>query len=360
MSNDQSQKTEQPSHEKLKKARQKGDVPKSRELFSFISVIVGCLYIIFSGEDIFKDFMQLFKDCFLLIEKINNDTNINLITELLLKRGIELTISITSGIVLLIIIFLILSGYSYSRPIISFKPLEPKMEKLNPVKGLQNIFSKDKFIELIFSVLKIAVLSIVFVYIFLKISGPLIASTGKFTTAKIGLVFNESFKTVVKYSFFVLVFFTFIDMLLKRKQYMKKMMMSVQEKKEEAKQQEGDPLFKGQRQEIHREIAAADIKESVKTADVVVVNPVHYAVALKYDIEKDNAPVVIIKGERLVALNIAEIARKLAVPVIRDETLTRSLMDVENGDEIPEEFYLAAASVFRFIMELTHTNHKES
>ena len=139
------------------------------------------------------------------------------------------------------------------------------------------------------------------------------------------------------------------DLLWQRHQYRKKMMMSREEVKREYKESEGDPQHKHERQRLHKELIEQRMVNAVRKADFVVVNPDHIAVAIQYDKDGDAAPVVVAKGERLLAEKIKEVAREAGVPIFRDVSLARALRDVEEGDEIPEALYEAVAEILRVV-----------
>jgi flagellar biosynthesis protein FlhB len=140
-----------------------------------------------------------------------------------------------------------------------------------------------------------------------------------------------------------------LDYLWQWHQYRKRMKMSREEVKREYKESEGDPQHKAERHRLHKQILEQRMVDAVRKADFVVVNPDHIAVAVRYDKEAQQAPLVVAKGERLLAERIKEAAREAGVPIFRDVNLARALRDVEEGDEIPEALYEAVAEILRVV-----------
>ncbi|MBI4196940.1 MAG: EscU/YscU/HrcU family type III secretion system export apparatus switch protein, partial [Deltaproteobacteria bacterium] len=157
---------------------------------------------------------------------------------------------------------------------------------------------------------------------------------------------------------FLLRFFIFflmlavLDLMMQRREYIKNLKMTKEEVKREYKEDEGDPLIRSQRRQLHMEMAMGDVRQQVKNADVVITNPTHLAIAVKYQKEEMVAPQVVAKGQRIFAEFIKELAEEYEIPIVRNIPLAWSLIELEIGDEIPENLYLAVAEVLTFVYKL--------
>lgn len=162
---------------------------------------------------------------------------------------------------------------------------------------------------------------------------------------------------LILFYFLSLVLIVFIliavaDIALQRKEFAKNLKMTKDEVKREYKEDEGDPLIKGQRKQLHQEMAMSDVGQQVKKSDVVVTNPTHLAVAVKYDTEEMAAPEIMAKGQRLYAQMIREMAEEAEIPIVRNVSLAWALIELEVGDEVPEDLYQAVAEILAFVYRL--------
>jgi flagellar biosynthetic protein FlhB len=227
----------------------------------------------------------------------------------------------------------------------------PKLDKLDPVQGFKNLFSKRQLVELLKSILKMVVVSWI-TYLVLKdeiasLLTMLMVDADKSGYATAVLAGRLAVKVSLLYAGLGIA-----DALYQWRQYIKDMMMTREEVKQEYKQSEGDPHHKAARKQLHQEILQHQMVQEVKSADVVVTNPDHIAVAIKYDKDSDRAPKVIAKGQRVIAEQIKQIAKENNIPIMRNVPLAHALMRVELGDEIPEELYDAVAEVLNWVYSL--------
>jgi flagellar biosynthesis protein FlhB len=230
-------------------------------------------------------------------------------------------------------------------------PLIPKLEKLNPIDGLKNMFGKKQIVELLKSMFKIGVTGYV-VYGVVRDAMGMVVSTIRGDTALTMLVMGELVYRVSLRVTLLLLLFAIFDIWWQRHSYMKDLMMSKDEVKREYKESEGDPHHKAKRKELHMEILEGAQMEAVKKSDVVVTNPDHMAVALLYDNENDGAPRVIAKGMGVRAEAIKALAKDNDVAILRNVPLAHALHRVDVGQEIPEELYDAVAEVLNFVYQL--------
>ncbi len=224
--------------------------------------------------------------------------------------------------------------------------MKPNFGRMNPISGMKKFFSLKSFVEVFKNLVKITILGY-FVYsfikdnieVFFKLQQMDVFQAGAITLSKI-----LELVTKVCMAFAVIAFF---DYLYQRWSYEKDIKMTKQEVKEEYKQQEGDPKVKGRIKQIQRQMAMSRMMQAVPDADVVIRNPTHYAIALKYNIEKDNAPTVVAMGQDNTALRIVAVAMENNVYVIENKELTRALYPlVDLNQEIPVDFYNAIAEIF--------------
>jgi flagellar biosynthetic protein FlhB len=335
------EKTEQATPRRREKAREKGDVPKSRELTSLLPVWTILLYLLFSGA-FFSSLLTYFGSS--------------------LRRGVTMTLTETTlmdvfkadtmqmGMMMLPLFMLILAGvlivhFLQTGFLLSTVPLTPDLSKINPLQGIKRMFSVNTLYETIKGLFKVAVLSAI-LYLMLKkevFNIPLLIDMD--IKSIMAFCFGQ-IKKIVMISALVLTVFAAVDYAFQRWQYSRNLKMTKQEIKEEYKEVEGSPMIKARLKSIQREMARKRMMQEVPRADVVITNPTHYAVALKYDVGKMGAPRVVAKGANLIAAKIKEIARQSGVPVFEDKPLARTLFSsLDVNQEIPEAFYKAVAAI---------------
>lgn len=236
-------------------------------------------------------------------------------------------------------------------PLLALESLKPKLDKLNPVSGLKNLVSKKQLIELLKNLFKLTVTGWV-VFGAVKGSMGMIVACVHGTPEQMLDVLGELVFRVAARVGLVLAMFGIFDIWWQRHSYMKDMMMTKDEVKKEYKESEGDPHHKAKRKEMHMEIMESAQMEAVKGADVIVTNPDHVAIALKYDKDNDGAPRVIAKGLDARAQQIKAFAKVADVPMMRNVPLAHALHRLEVGEEIPEDLYDAVAEVLNFVYAL--------
>ncbi len=330
-------KTEKATPRRRQKAREEGQVLKSQDVPVAVSLIVISLSLIFYLPFTFRKLKEYFYYVF------SQFTSPNISMFILTSSYVFLVLVVP----IFILLFLtgILANVMQFGFLLTFKPLVPKLSNLNPVSGIRRIFSIKTAFETVKGSLKLLVAFVVGYYaVKYVLSG--------FNSLSF-IPFYKELEFLGKNS--ILIFFTFgllsvpiagIDYLFRRWEYEENLKMSKQEIKEERKQQEGHPLIKSAIRRRQREIAMKRMMAEVPKADVVITNPTHYAVALKYERGKMHAPKVIAKGMDSVALKIREVAIENGVPVEENPELARTLYEsCEIGDYIPEELYRAVARI---------------
>lgn len=349
------EKTEPATAKKLKDARDEGQVAKSKELSAAVDLIalflVLKIFISYIGENLISVFAVIYNK----IPDIINDsaggmsifsatTVINNVMLVILKIVAPVFLI---GIACCILINILQVGWK-----VTTKPMQPKGSKLNPLKGFQRIFSKDSLFELVKSIAKLALIIYVAYTaikdhqneLFLLYEIPLMQV--------IALVGDIVIDTGLKISIVYLVV-GIADWIYQKHKFKEDMKMTKQEVKDEYKNTEGNPEIKGRQRSKMREVSQRRMMQSLPTADVVITNPTHLSVAIRYVAEENSAPVVIAKGEDYLALKIREIARENHIEIVENKPLARMLYaNVDIGAEVPPELYQAVAEVLAFVYSL--------
>ncbi|MEJ2615758.1 MAG: flagellar biosynthesis protein FlhB, partial [Ignavibacteriaceae bacterium] len=333
------EKTEQPTSKKLTEGREKGQVAKSMEINSLVIFTSGLMFLYFTNSMIGENLSKLTIKIFNSLDVLNLDFNS---FRLYVKDGLWFMAFTIVPIFIGLFISAFVAAVSQVGFKMSMKALAPKAEKFNVLKGLKRVFfSPTSFVEVLKSLLKLAVISGVVYYI---MSDLLIQSTNlieisvsEITAFMIKAVFQLTWKIAIIYALIAA-----LDFIYQKYSFKKQMMMTKQEVKEEVRQTEGDPFIKSRIRKIQQSISRSRMMQEVAKADVVITNPTHYAIALKYDLQKDAAPRVLAKGADEVARRIKEIAAEHNIPMHEDRELARALYKFcDVGDVIPEKLFKA-------------------
>lgn len=246
-------------------------------------------------------------------------------------------------------VFAFTVNYLQVGSIFASEAVKPKFSKLNPAEGFKNKFLKLRpYVELAKTIIKMGVTAFVAGYVLWGAKGDIILLSAK--PIEVGILF--AFGLILEIGFKIGVAFLLLgalDFFLQNFLHKRDLKMTKHEVKEEYKETEGNPLIKSQRRALHRELLEQGMAAAVRTADVVVANPTHIAVAIKYDKANQDAPKVVAKGADLMAAQIRELAKEASVPITRDVPLARTLYELDVDDEIPEELYEAVAIILRWV-----------
>ncbi|MFQ5962968.1 MAG: flagellar biosynthesis protein FlhB [Candidatus Scalinduaceae bacterium] len=344
-----SEKTEPATPKKRQEARRKGNVANSQDFNSAMMLLFGAIFLYYLGGNMLgymKDTMSLFLGN-LFFEKLD----VNILQALMIdiySRNLKGILPILGAFMVIGIV----SSYTQVGFLLSPKALVPDFKKLNPVTGIKNLVSKRSLVRLSMSLVKLSIMVLVAYFSIRKDIEPLMELVsmrldGMFSAAS-SLIFYLTLKITI-----ILFILALIDFMYQKWQYSKDLMMTKHEVKQESKQSEGDPLVKSRIKSVQREMAKKRMMKAIPEADVVVSNPTHYAIALKYDASTMNAPKVVAKGVDLIALKIMEIARENYVPIVEDRLLARILYDtVEIDGEVPPKLYQAVAKVLSYVYQL--------
>ncbi len=342
---DEADKTEEASPRKIEKAREEGNVPKSPETSSFVSLLVAFAVLFIFFPFVTDSAMNLYRYYVSLIgQELNKELAINIAITSILQSAKILAPFAIALIVAGIIGNVAQIGFLFTAKAIAFKP-----SKINPVSGLKNLFSLKKLLDGVIITLKVfAALGVGFFvfYLFMKELAtvslfPLIDQMHWFVDKLLILV------GILMLLFFIL---AAVDLFIKRYQYFKSLRMSKQEVKDEYKQMEGNPEIKRKIRQTMMQMGMKRMMSSIPEADVVVTNPTHYAVALRYDQLKDRAPRVLAKGVDHLALRIKEVAREHDILIVQNKPLAQDLYKMVDVDKtIPEELFQAVAEVLAYV-----------
>jgi flagellar biosynthetic protein FlhB len=349
------EKTEEPTAKKQQDTRKEGKVPKSKELSSGVELIALFLILKFWVGTMGENFLALFAEIYDKIPdyttywggRIISKDYTTLINHTIIRMLIQLLPFFVVGVALAFIINMLQFKFQ-----ISTKPLKPKFSKLNPVSGMKRLFSKEKIIELLKSIAKVVLITYV-VYATIKDDWVyLVKFYNMPLNQAIQLIGNIVINVGLKISLVFMVI-AFADLFYQRFKFKNDIKMTKQEVKDEYKNAEGDPQIKGKIRGKMREASQRRMMQSVPKADVVITNPTHFAVAIKYDANEAPAPVVLAKGADYVAQKIKEVAKENNIEIVENKPLARMLYaNVDVGQEVPPELYQAVAEVLAMVYKM--------
>ena len=346
------EKTEKATPKKRNDQRKEGNVPVSKDVIAVAS-LVGCFYSIkLFFPTIYRRLRESMVFQLASVADIDELSLGNL--QLVGMKAIETAAWCIFPVGVISLAIGVLATGIQTRFLFTREPLKFNLGKLNPLKGIKNLFSTRQLMELVKAILKIIILAVV-LYGILKDELVVIAQMTDVNPVAAAYVLNEIISMVLKIGMIFAAIAGF-DFFFQRWKYEKDLKMSKEEVKEEFKQMEGDPQIKGKIRSLQQSRARSRMMQAVPDADVIIRNPTHFAVALRYDIDHDNAPVVIAKGQDYVALKIVEIAENHKVTVIENKPLARGIYaSTPLGGQIPAEYYGVVAEI---LVEVFRMNKK--
>lgn len=346
---DDQEKSQQPTPKRKREAKKKGQVPRSKELNTTLLLLSSSTMLILTGKFIAISFSEVMKVSLSIDRKVifNNLTDFNQLSEAVIN--VALTILPFFCVLFLVSIAspLLLGGWLFN-----FELLTPKVERLNPLKGIKKMFSLRSLVDLGKTLLKF-ILILFFGVLLIWKSFPDIMHTG-----------SESIKYAIPHGLSLLshdflylsaslIIIAMFDVPYQIWEHMRKLKMSYKEIKDEMKESELGPEVKGKIRQIQQKVAQSRMMAEIPTADVVITNPTHFAVALRYDSDKSSAPKVVAKGADLIAEKIRLVARENKVEIVSAPPLARSLYhNCELFKEIPQGLYQAVAQILAYIYQL--------
>lgn len=345
-----SSKTEKATEKKREDERKKGNIFQSRDLVSALSILVLFFILKLTMSFVYE---KLSASITKYIGYITAKSVLSVSSANDIVKDILVTLFLTAGPVLLgsFFISIIATGiqtkFNFSREHLKFK-----FSRLNPVQGLKNLISLRSVTELIKAMIKITAIGLILYSAFQKIYSQFMLLIYKDLLQAAVFILNTIMDIVMQLSL-VFIGIAVADYLYQWWEHERAMRMSKQEIKEELKEMEGDPLIKNKIRERQRRLANQRMMQKVPTADVIIRNPTHYAVALKYDIEVNSAPIVVAKGQDYVALKIIEIAEQHNIPMKENKPLAQALYKtVPLGQQIPSEYYAVLAEILAWVYSM--------
>jgi flagellar biosynthetic protein FlhB len=347
------EKSEQASSTRLEKAYEEGDVPRSKELATCVLLFTAGLSIWGLGSHLTGALKDMLSAGLIFDSKLafNTDSTLSRIS----SQIIDLLIAFAPlGFALIIAALaapVLVGGWNFSTNL-----LVPNFERLDPIKGMGNLFSKNSLVELVLSVAKATVVGVVAYFVISADFAQLITLSVvpiEVGLAETGLFLVQSFIFIVG----ALVAIAMVDVPYQLYRYAEKLKMSRQELKQESKEGNGNPEIKAKIRQQQREMSRRRMMSNVQKADVIITNPTHYSVAIQYKEGDMRAPVLLAKGSDTIALRIREIAKEHEILILESPKLARAIYaNTELDSEIPESLYLAVAEILAFVFQVKNFN----
>lgn len=351
MAEDKDARTEQPTARRRTEARAGGQIAKSQDLTAAVLLVGGLVTLRFLGPGIWARMLAMYRTALSGDGAADRDQMIPLAT----ASAVEMFRMLAPFMALLLLITLI-ALYSQVGLLLTLKPLTPNLKKLNPITGIGRIVSPRSLVMLVTNLAKLALVVSVAYLVIGGVASEIIFSGALDHVAIFGLAAHLAFRLGITLGVVLLILALF-DYAYQRYRHNKDLMMTKEEVKDEMRSMEGDPVVKQRRREVQMQLAFQRLKTDVPQADVVVTNPTHVAVAIKYDATVMAAPKVVAKGADHMAIRIRQIAAAAGVPILERPPLARALHEaVEVGQEVPERFYQAIAEILAYVYELSGQN----
>lgn len=349
------EKTEPATQKKLDDARKEGKVAKSKELTSAFMLIALFLilkiFISYIGENLVNIFSIVYRRIGGYVNPGEFGFTSQAVAAFTMQMLIQILLSVWPffliGVVIAILVSIVQVGWK-----VSAKPMEPKLSKFNPINGFKRIFSKESLFNLVMAIIKIVLIALIAYFSVRDKANDLFVLYEISLKQAISLVGEIILDTGLKISLVYLIV-GLADFIYQKRKFSEDMKMTKQEVKDEYKNTEGDPQIKGRQRRKMQEASQRRMMQDVPKADVVITNPTHFAVALKYDANTGKAPVLLAKGEDYVALKIKEVAKENHVEIVENKPLARMIYhNVDIGAEIPPELYQAVAEVLATVYRM--------
>ncbi|HDY82686.1 MAG TPA: flagellar biosynthesis protein FlhB [Halieaceae bacterium] len=350
------ERTEQPTERRKKDSRKKGQVPRSKELNTMLSLLFGAFGLVIMGGSMSVEFVSLFESA------LSFDREVAFDDEMIAVRFVGLVVSslliLTPFLAVMmvgsIVGPIVMGGWSFSLSAMAFK-----LEKISPAKGIKRVFSAKGLLELFKALFKFVILAATTVFLF----GVLLDQILSLSNQAPEKAFAEA-TTILRWSLvilsFTMILIVVFDVPFELWNHNRQLKMTRREVQDELKESEGRPEVKSRIRTLQRELSQRRMMEAMPTADVVITNPTHFAVALKYEGVAGKAPLVLAKGCDLIALKIRSVAIENDIAIFEAPPLARALYaSTEIGHEIPENLYLAVAKVLAYIYQLRTADRGE-
>jgi flagellar biosynthetic protein FlhB len=342
-------KTEDPTDKRKKDSREKGEIARSKELNTLAVMVAGCGALLAFGGHLAQSLLELMRSNFTLSREVLLDERYMGI--FLLQSG-KIAIMATQPILVTLLLAALIGPVALGGWLFAAGSMAPKFSRMNPAAGLKRMFSMHALTELLKALAKFAIILLVAIMVLAKDRADLLA------------IANEPMEMAIIHSVQLvgwsalwmscgLALIAAVDVPFQLYSSKQKLMMTKQEVKDEHKDSEGRPEVKGRVRQLQREMSQRRMMTAIPEADVIITNPTHYAVALKYDPEKGNAPVLLAKGSDFIALKIREIGNQHRIEVLESPALARSIFySTEIEQQIPAGLYLAVAQVLAYVYQI--------
>jgi flagellar biosynthesis protein FlhB len=344
-------KTEKATPKKRQDARKKGQVFHSKEITSAVILLFLFVGLRIFGSNMYSELATYMKTVFTEYPQLDGFFTINTLTKTFLETVLVIIRSVAPLFAIAVISGLV-AGYAQVGFIFTFDTLGMKFSRINPFSGLKRMFSLHSFVELIKSIIKITIACVI-AYLYIKGEEKNVFTLIYMDPMNIAMyICNVSIDVAIRICV-ALALIGVLDFGYQWWEYEKNLRMSKQEIKDEYKQMEGNPEVKSKIKQKQRQISMRRMMNEVPKADVVITNPTHFAIAIKYDPVKSSAPIIIAKGQDFIALRIKEIAKENKIEIVENKPLARTLFEtVEVGAAIPAELYQAVAEILAFVYSL--------
>ena len=349
------EKTEPATEKKLSDARKEGQVAKSKEVGNALGLLALFLVLKFWVGHMGTQFLEVFSNIYEKIPEAVVNWNGYLPERDMFQMFRQILLNVLTMVAPIFIVAFIVAFLGDVIQVkwqVSGKPLQPKFNKLNPLSGIKRMFSVNSIMELIKSLLKIILIGYV-AYSFLKDKWPYLYLLYDMPLLQVIQLLGQMVTDLGIRISMVYIVIAAADFIYQKVKFSKDMRMTKQEVKDEYKQQEGDPQVKGKIRQKMQEVSRRRMMQNLPQADVVITNPTHYAVAIKYDPAVADAPIVVAKGEDFLARKIKEVAKENHIEIVENKPLARMLYaNVDVGAVVPPELYQAVAEVLAFVYHL--------
>ncbi|MFK8020137.1 MAG: flagellar biosynthesis protein FlhB [Pseudomonadales bacterium] len=346
------EKTEEPTPKRLEEARKEGQIARSRELSTAVLLIGGTVAVWLWYGNLASGLSRSMRESFTPTREEIFDPSAMI---LILQRNIDDVAYTTLPLLAALFILgvagpMLLGGWGFSA-----KALAPKLDRINPLKGLKRMFSVNSVMELFKAIGKVILVGTIAWFCLNYFSADLLLMERLGVRDAIVAASTDIGTATILISLGMLLIAA-IDVPFQIQQHVKKLRMTMQQVKDEMKETEGRPEVKGRIRQLQREFARARMMSDIPDADVVITNPTHYSVALKYASESSSAPIVVAKGVDLIAMKIREVANANGVELVEVPALARSLyFTTEIGEQIPDKLFLAVAQVLAYVFQIKNT-----
>lgn len=351
---DQGDKTEEPTPHKLREARKKGQIIKSKEITTAFLFFASYYALRSFLPKAWQEVNDFFIMCFTIIKE---DLTIGLAGKII-KESYNVLLSSLIPIMLVTFLVAIILEALQAGFNLSFEPIKPKLSKINPIEGFKRIFSMKGLFELAKSIAKMGIIIYIMYKAIFPILPELLETANMPTLGAVSMAGKIAFDIAIRVGMFFLAVAA-LDYFWQRKQFMKQMRMSKQEIKDEYKKLEGDPLIKQRQRDMALSLSGGRQSKGAAGADAVVTNPTHIAVAIKYDTEIMSAPEVVAKGKMLIAEEIKKIAEDNFIYILEDKVLAWDIYNTTDiGQEIPPDMYTEVAELLALVYEIKRKRKK--